>query len=51
MSLFKISNVKIQIIIKFGTVKSMNTYLKAKNLPPLHTKRILNLFIDLAAPN
>ena len=36
MLLFYSSNVQIQIIIKFGTAKSINTYLNAKIIPTPH---------------
>ena len=42
-----LSDIKIQTIIKFGTSKSINTYLKAKK--SLHTTRILKLNIDFTA--
>ena len=48
-----ISTLQIQIIIKFGTAKSINVYVKANKIP--HMERRLNLkyvFIDFAAsPN
>ena len=47
-----ISEIQIEIIIKFGTAKSMNTYSKSK-IPNLK-KKIFNLkyvFIDFSAPN
>ena len=52
MLVIMISDIQIQITIKFGTVKSINWYLKAKNSP--HTTRILKfeyVFNDFVAPN
>ena len=43
--------IKFQIIIKFGTAKFINTYLKAKNCH--NTIQFVNLkyiFFDIAAP-
>ena len=50
-----ISKIQIQIIIKFGTAKSINRYLRLKKfLQILNIRIILNhkyVFIDSAAPN
>ena len=49
---FIISEIQIQMIIKIGTAKSTNAYLKAKYYFP-YTTRILDLklvFMEYAAP-
>ena len=49
MMVFKISDIQIKIIIKFGAAKSINMCLRAKTLPAHNI--IKYVFIDGAAPN
>ena len=53
MFAFKIFDIKILKIIKFGTAKKTNMYLMAKFPPNMATivNLIKDLFIDITAPN
>ena len=52
MLVFNISDIQIQIIIKFGTAKLINMYFKAKDIPfPTQILNLKYIFINYAAPN